>query len=47
MFGFFFSLDALGERNVGVGIYKLVNVRNVNDIDIFSIYGRKNDSSQK
>ena len=44
----FFPLDALGERNVGVEvIYKLVNVINVNDIDIFSIFGRKNDSSQK
>ena len=44
----FLPLDALGKRNVGVEvIYKLVNVINVNDIDIFSIFGRKNDSYQK
>ena len=44
----FFPLDGLGERNVDVEvIYKLVNVINVNDIDIFSIFGRKNDSSKK
>ena len=45
---FFLSLDTLGEINVGVAVnLKTSKCINVNDIDIFSIFGRKNDSSKK